>query len=96
MQGMPGARPQDGRAIALQQERDRLERYRQLGIDGYDSPGFTDQFTAPINDEIAWASGYGMQGAENIARNLTGRPACGWRRCYDVSGGSGSATGLLT
>lgn len=74
MQRMPGARPQDGRAIALQQERDRLERYRQLGIDGYDSPSFTDQFTAPINDEIAWASGYGMQGAENLARNLTGRP----------------------
>ena len=74
MQRTPAPQSQEGRLFALQQERDRLERYRQLGIQGYDSPGFTDQFTAPINDEIAWAAGYGMQGAENIARNLTGRP----------------------
>jgi hypothetical protein len=51
-----------------------LERYRQQGIRGYDTPGFTDQFTAPLNDEVAWVAGYGMQGAANIARNLTGRP----------------------
>jgi len=74
MQWTPAPQSQEGRLLALQQERERLERYRQLGIRGYDSPGFTDQFTAPINDEVAWASGYGMQGAENIARNLTGRP----------------------
>jgi hypothetical protein len=51
-----------------------LARYRQLGVDGYDRPDFTDQFTAPINDELAWLAGYGSQGVGNIARNLTGRP----------------------
>jgi hypothetical protein len=71
---MPGPRSQEGRLLALQQEREALARNRQLGIRGYDRPGFTDQFTAPINDELAWLAGYGSQGVGNIARNLTGRP----------------------
>jgi len=74
MQRTPAPQSQEGRLFALQQERDRLERNRQLGVGGYDRPGFTDQFTAPINDELAWLAGYGSQGVGNIARNLTGRP----------------------
>jgi hypothetical protein len=34
---------------------------------------FTDQLTAPINDEIGWAAGYGMQGLDNLLRRMTGR-----------------------
>lgn len=64
----------DGRAIALQQEREALERQRRLGIAGYDRPTFTDQFTAPINDEIAWLTGYGTQALGNVGRNITGQP----------------------
>ena len=34
---------------------------------------FTDQFTAPINDELGFAAGYGMQGLENLFRRATGQ-----------------------
>jgi hypothetical protein len=63
-----------GLRLALQQEREALERNRQMGVGGYDRPGFTDQFTAPINDEIAWLAGYGSQSLSNLARNMAGRP----------------------
>lgn len=33
----------------------------------------TDQFTAPLNDELGWAAGYGMQATDNLIRRLTGR-----------------------
>lgn len=66
--------PQEGSRLALRQEREALERNRRLGVAGYDRPTFTDQFTAPINDELAWLVGYGTQGAGNVARGLIGRP----------------------
>ncbi len=65
------AQPQrsQGYQTALGQEQ---ELSRKLGKGGVET-GFTDQFTAPLNDEIAGAAGYLTQGASNLGRRLMGR-----------------------
>lgn len=57
----------EGHRLALEQERANRE------LTGYNSADFTSQFTAPINDELSWLSGYLGQSLGNIGRNLTGR-----------------------
>jgi len=67
----PAAAP-TGRDLALQQEREELERRTNMGVRRYDQPGFLDQLTAPINDEMAWLTGLGSQAAGNLTRRLLG------------------------
>lgn len=50
---------------------DEERKSQLLGDMGQTS--FVDQFTAPINDELGWAAGYGMQGIDNLIRQATGR-----------------------
>lgn len=65
--GTPSAAP--GYQTARQQEelRSKLMRDRGLGMT------MADQFTAPLNDEMAGAVGYLSQGAGNLGRRLMGR-----------------------
>ena len=46
------------------------QQARDMGIGQAD---FLSSFTAPINDEIGFAAGYGLQGLENLRRRLTGQ-----------------------
>lgn len=57
---------------ALRQERENQDRLSRFG-GGYSDPSFTDQFTAPINDEIAAGIGFASQGLGNILRQIQGR-----------------------
>lgn len=63
----------EGHNLALAQERETLARYDDMGIRRYDRPDFTDQLTAPFNDEMAWAAGLGTQAIGNLGRRLTGQ-----------------------
>lgn len=58
-----------GHVQALAQERAIAEG----PAPSYADPTFTDQLTAPINDELAWLAGAGTQGLANIGRSLTGQ-----------------------
>ena len=62
-----------GLDIALQQERDKLAQFDEMGIRRYDEPSFTDQFTAPVNDEIGWLTGLLSQSVGNLGRRLSGQ-----------------------
>ena len=62
-----------GLDLALQQERDMLARYDEMGIRRYDKPTFTDQFTAPLFDETGWLAGLLSQSAGNLGRRLSGQ-----------------------
>jgi len=68
----PAAAP-TGLDLALQQERDKLAQFDEMGIDRYDEPTFGDQFTAPVNDEIGWLTGLLSQSAGNLGRRLSGQ-----------------------
>lgn len=56
-----------GYALAIQQELAKAE-----AMPGYADVGFTDQATAPLNDELAFAIGYAQQGLANFGRGLFG------------------------
>lgn len=59
----------EGYQTAIEQERGNQQKYDDLGY----KVGFSDQFTAPINDEIGALAGFLSQGAGNIGRQLTGQ-----------------------
>lgn len=59
---------QTGYDLARAQETAKSEALGEFG-----EASFTDQFTAPINDELGWAAGYGGQAIDNLIRRLTGR-----------------------
>ena len=69
----PSAGMPEGQRLALEQERAGLAQREEMGIRRYDRPEFTDQFTAPINDEMAWLAGLGSQAIGNLGRRLTGQ-----------------------
>lgn len=48
------------------------ERKNQL-LGDFGQTSFTDQLTAPINDELGWAAGYAGQSVDNLFRRMTGR-----------------------
>lgn len=56
-----------GYALAVEQELAKAE-----AMPGYADVGFTDQATAPLNDELAFAIGYAQQGLANFGRGLFG------------------------
>ncbi len=58
-----------GYTTALAQERDSAQQLADRGL----GVGFSDQFTAPLNDELAGVAGYLTQGAGNLGRRLMGR-----------------------
>lgn len=66
-QGTPSAAP--GHQMARQQEEARSKLLRDSGV----GMSMADQFTAPLNDEMAGAVGYLSQGAGNLGRRLMGR-----------------------
>jgi hypothetical protein len=69
----PDAGMPQGQRLALEQERAALAQREEMGIRRYDQPGFTDQLTAPINDEMDWLVGLGSQAIGNLGRRLTGQ-----------------------
>lgn len=64
-----GQGEQAGYQTALGQERAAAQQMADRGL----GVGFSDQFTAPLNDEIAGVAGYLTQGVGNLGRRLTGR-----------------------
>lgn len=56
-------------APIIQQEREKAAQYADLGY----GVGFSDQLTAPLNDEIGALAGFASQGAANLGRRLMGR-----------------------
>lgn len=59
----------EGYNKALEQEKALQAMRERSGV----GTGFTDQLTAPLNDELAAAGGFITQGLGNIGRRLTGR-----------------------
>ncbi len=58
-----------GYLTALDQERELASRLQEAG----QGTSFTDQLTAPFNDELAGASGYVRQGIGNLIRQFQGQ-----------------------
>lgn len=59
----------EGYNKALEQEKALQAMRERSGV----GTGFTDQLTAPVNDELAALGGFVTQGLGNIGRRLTGR-----------------------
>lgn len=59
----------EGYNKALEQEKALQAMHERSGV----GTGFTDQLTAPVNDELAALGGFVTQGLGNIGRRLTGR-----------------------
>lgn len=60
----------EGHVRAIEQERAQLAA---TDAPSYAEPTFTDQVTAPANDELAWLAGLTTQGIANLGRTLTGQ-----------------------
>lgn len=65
----PSRQHSAGYNTALEQEQAAQAERERLGF----GTSFTDQLTAPVNDELAAAAGFITQGLGNIGRRLTGR-----------------------
>ena len=59
-----------GYRTALAQEQEKSKALEGAGVD---TTGFTQQLTAPINDELAGLAGFATQGLANLGRSLTGQ-----------------------
>ena len=70
MPAAPGAADQrsGGHRLALEQEQANRALLGDMG-----ETSFTDQLTAPINDELEWLAGYAGQAVGNAGRLLTGQ-----------------------
>lgn len=68
-QGVVTPSKSEGYNTALEQEKALQALRERSGV----GTGFTDQLTAPLNDELAAAAGFITQGLGNIGRRLTGR-----------------------
>ena len=68
-QGVVTQPKSEGYNKALEQEKALQQMRERSGV----GTGFTDQLTAPLNDELAALGGFITQGLGNIGRRLTGR-----------------------